>query len=191
MDIAGVASYTSGFAILAGIYAVFALGLNVHWGYTGLFNIGIAGFFALGAYTTALLTTASPDPALFEDFKFGGNLVENLGPANLGVDLWFLVAMLAAGAVCGAVALVIGFMNRKRHLFLATVKSLFKKQGQPGMHILTPHSHALVKTATPEASTPATAEDFLKKITELTSVGLCVSSAAKAGGTLPARWRLE
>jgi len=33
---------------MAGIYAVFALGLNVHWGYTGLFNIGIAGFFALG-----------------------------------------------------------------------------------------------------------------------------------------------
>ncbi len=124
MDIAGVASYTSGFAILAGIYAVFALGLNVHWGYTGLFNIGIAGFFALGAYTTALLTTASPDPALFEDFKFGGNLVENLGPANLGVDLWFLVAMLAAGAVCGVVALLIGFITlrlRDDYLAIATL----------------------------------------------------------------------
>jgi branched-chain amino acid transport system permease protein len=124
MDIAGVASYTSGFAILAGIYAVFALGLNVHWGYTGLFNIGIAGFFALGAYTTALLTTASPDPAMFEDFKFGGNLVENLGPANLGVDLWFLVAMLAAGAVCGVVALAIGFITlrlRDDYLAIATL----------------------------------------------------------------------
>ena len=124
MDIAGVASYLSGFAILAGIYAVFALGLNVHWGYTGLFNIGIAGFFALGAYTTALLTTASPDPALFEDFKFGGNLVENLGPANLGVDLWFLVAMLAAGAVCGVVALAIGFITlrlRDDYLAIATI----------------------------------------------------------------------
>jgi branched-chain amino acid transport system permease protein len=124
MDIAGVASYLSGFAILAGIYGVFALGLNVHWGYTGLFNIGIAGFFALGAYTTALLTTASPDPALFEDFKFGGNLVENLGPANLGVDLWFLVALLAAGAVCGLVALAIGFITlrlRDDYLAIATL----------------------------------------------------------------------
>jgi len=124
MDIAGTASYLSGFAILAGIYAVFALGLNVHWGYTGLFNIGIAGFFALGAYTTALLTTASPDPALFEDFKFGGNLVENLGPANLGVDLWFLVALLAAGAVCGLVALAIGFITlrlRDDYLAIATL----------------------------------------------------------------------
>ena len=124
MDFAGTASYLSGFAILAGIYAVFALGLNVHWGYTGLFNIGIAGFFALGAYTTALLTTASPDPALFEDFKFGGNLVENLGPANLGVDLWFLVALLAAGAVCGLVALAIGFITlrlRDDYLAIATL----------------------------------------------------------------------
>jgi branched-chain amino acid transport system permease protein len=124
MDIAGVASYLSGFAILAGIYGVFALGLNVHWGYTGLFNIGIAGFFALGAYTTALLTTASPDPALFEDFKFGGNLVENLGPANLGVDLWFLVALLAAGAMCGLVALAIGFITlrlRDDYLAIATL----------------------------------------------------------------------
>ncbi len=124
MDFAGTASYLGGFAILAGIYAVFALGLNVHWGYTGLFNIGIAGFFALGAYTTALLTTASPDPALFEDFKFGGNLVENLGPANLGVDLWFLVALLAAGAVCGLVALAIGFITlrlRDDYLAIATL----------------------------------------------------------------------
>ncbi len=124
MDFAGTASYLSGFAILAGIYAVFALGLNVHWGYTGLFNIGIAGFFALGAYTTALLTTASPDPALFEDFKFGGNLVENLGPANLGVDLWFLVALPAAGAVCGLVALAIGFITlrlRDDYLAIATL----------------------------------------------------------------------
>ena len=55
MEIAGVMDYAAGFIIMAGIYAVFSLGLNVHWGFTGLFNIGIAGFFALGAYTSALL----------------------------------------------------------------------------------------------------------------------------------------
>ena len=53
IDIAGILGYITGFAIMAIIYAIFALGLNVHWGYTGLFNIGIAGFFALGAYTSA------------------------------------------------------------------------------------------------------------------------------------------
>ena len=107
LDIAGMASYAAGFAIMAGIYAVFALGLNVHWGSTGLFNIGVAGFFALGAYTTALMTTQPPDPALFEDFKFGGNWSE-IGFLDLGIDLWFFLGLGAAAAVCGVVALAIG-----------------------------------------------------------------------------------
>ena len=122
MDILGVVSSTSGFAIVAAIYAIFALGLNVHWGYTRLLNIGIAGFFALGAYTSAILTAASPDPRLFEEFKFGGDLPANLGALNLGLDLWFVVALLGAGIVCSLVALVIGFITlRLRHDYLAIV----------------------------------------------------------------------
>jgi len=107
-------------ALMAGIYAVFSLGLNVHWGFTGLFNIGIAGFFAVGAYTAALLTTPPPNPLLFEDFKFGGDL-----PALIGAgDLWFVVALLAAGAACGIVALIIGFITlrlRDDYLAIATL----------------------------------------------------------------------
>jgi branched-chain amino acid transport system permease protein len=38
------------------IYAILALGLNVVLGYTGVLHLGIAGFFAIGAYTTAVLT---------------------------------------------------------------------------------------------------------------------------------------
>ena len=99
MDVSGIVSYLAGFVIMAGIYAVFALGLNVHWGFTGLFNIGIAGFFALGAYTTALLTTQPPDPNLFEDFKFGGNW-SGLPFLDLGIDLWFFLGL---GAAAGGV----------------------------------------------------------------------------------------
>lgn len=113
--------YITGYAIMAGIYAVFSLGLNVHWGFTGLFNIGIAGFFALGAYTAALLTTPAPSVAFFEDFKFGGDLPALI---DAGVDLWFLVALLAAGAVCGLIALVIGFITlrlRDDYLAIATL----------------------------------------------------------------------
>ena len=123
MEIAGIASYAVGFAIMAGIYAVFALGLNVHWGYTGLFNIGIAGFFALGAYTTALLTTQPPDPTLFEDFVFGGNWSE-MGFLDLGLDVWFFLGLIAAGAVCGVVALGIGYLTlrlRDDYLAIATL----------------------------------------------------------------------
>jgi neutral amino acid transport system permease protein len=39
----------------AAIYALFSLGLNLHWGFTGLLNFGHAGFMAIGSYTTILL----------------------------------------------------------------------------------------------------------------------------------------
>lgn len=43
--------------IFAGIYAVLALGLNVIVGFAGLLNLGFAAFYAIGAYTYALLNT--------------------------------------------------------------------------------------------------------------------------------------
>jgi len=47
----------------AAVFALLTLALNLHWGYTGLFNIGVAGFMAIGVYTMAVLTadpTGSP-----------------------------------------------------------------------------------------------------------------------------------
>ena len=40
----------------AAVFALLTLALNLHWGYTGLFNIGVAGFMAVGVYTMAILT---------------------------------------------------------------------------------------------------------------------------------------
>jgi neutral amino acid transport system permease protein len=40
---------------IVSIYALFGLGLNLHWGFTGLLNFGHAGFMAIGAYTGILL----------------------------------------------------------------------------------------------------------------------------------------
>ncbi len=42
--------------LIAAIYALFALGLNLEWGFTGLINFGHVAFLAIGAYTTALLS---------------------------------------------------------------------------------------------------------------------------------------
>lgn len=43
---------------LCGIYALLALSLNLIWGGVGLVNLGLAGFFAVGAYTSAITTGA-------------------------------------------------------------------------------------------------------------------------------------
>jgi branched-chain amino acid transport system permease protein len=43
---------------IGGIYALLALSLNLIWGGVGLVNLGLAGFFAIGAYTSAILTGA-------------------------------------------------------------------------------------------------------------------------------------
>lgn len=106
MSIEGVVAYLVFFATLAGIYTVLTLGLNIQWGYTGLFNIGIAGFFALGAYTSAILTS-SPHPG-------------QLG----GFELPFTVGFIAAGLVSGLAALLIGIPTlrlREDYLAIASI----------------------------------------------------------------------
>ncbi len=49
---------------LALIYGIFALGLNILTGYAGITSFGHAGFFALGAYASAILATKAGLPPL-------------------------------------------------------------------------------------------------------------------------------
>lgn len=51
----GMGSYLVFFLIQALIFGVVCLGLNLQWGYTGLFNIGVCAFFLVGAYAFAIL----------------------------------------------------------------------------------------------------------------------------------------
>src|SRR5215471_2429229 len=44
----------SGLGINAAVYALAAVGLNLQYGYTGLWNFGQAGFMLAGAYGTAI-----------------------------------------------------------------------------------------------------------------------------------------
>jgi branched-chain amino acid transport system permease protein len=48
---------------IVGLYVLLGLGLNIVLGYAGLFDLGYVAFFAIGAYTMALLT--SPELAFF------------------------------------------------------------------------------------------------------------------------------
>jgi branched-chain amino acid transport system permease protein len=51
-------------ATIGGIYGLLALGLNLIWGGAGMVNLGLAGFFAVGAYASALATTVGGAPIL-------------------------------------------------------------------------------------------------------------------------------
>ena len=106
----GVINYIVFFAITAGTYGILSLGLNVQWGFAGLFNIGIAGFYALGAYTAALIS--GPPPSAWDGRMVGG------------FELPFIVGLLAAAAVCGIVAFLIGIPTlrlRAEYLAIATI----------------------------------------------------------------------
>lgn len=50
--------YLISLGIFTATFALFSLGLNLHWGYTGLINFGHVGFLAIGSYTTILLGIA-------------------------------------------------------------------------------------------------------------------------------------
>ncbi|HEY4805664.1 MAG TPA: ATP-binding cassette domain-containing protein [Paraburkholderia sp.] len=54
-------AFASGYLVDVGLtiitYAILGLGLNIVVGYAGLLDLGYAAFFAIGAYTTALLET--------------------------------------------------------------------------------------------------------------------------------------
>ena len=51
-----ILSFLIFFFIVCSFYIISSLGLNIQYGFTGMFNVGIAGFFAVGAYTSAILT---------------------------------------------------------------------------------------------------------------------------------------
>jgi neutral amino acid transport system permease protein len=61
LDISSIAAifspgYLVALIILTAIFALFSLGLNLQWGYTGLINFGHIAFMTVGAYTTVLLS---------------------------------------------------------------------------------------------------------------------------------------
>lgn len=71
------------------ISAIMALGVNMQWGYAGLFNVGVMGFVALGGLATVLVAT----PPVPEAWSAGGarvmaGLVIGAGWIAAAVLLW-------------------------------------------------------------------------------------------------------
>ncbi len=90
MELTGLMFFLVGFLIAGGIYAILCLALNIQWGMGGLFNAGIAGFFAVGAYASAIMTTAPSE--------------KHIGGFGMAIPVGLAVAAILAGATGWAVA---------------------------------------------------------------------------------------
>ncbi|NIV37840.1 MAG: branched-chain amino acid ABC transporter permease, partial [Anaerolineae bacterium] len=74
---------------------------------------GIAGFFAIGAYTSALFTLPLPT-----------GVQAHYVQQAIGLDLPVILGVLAAAVVCGIVAFLVGFPTlrlREDYLAIATI----------------------------------------------------------------------
>jgi branched-chain amino acid transport system permease protein len=85
----GLFSYLVFFLCLVLILGIVTLGLNLQWGFTGLFNAGVVGFYAIGGYTHAIVT-AAPQPGLIGNFGM---------PWLVGVFAAMFITALAAALI--------------------------------------------------------------------------------------------
>lgn len=103
-------------AMFSLIYILLTMGLNVHFGYTGLINFGHVAFFAAGAYAAAIFTIPPP-PTPPESYTIGLNI-----PMPIGLPISLLVAIAAGGVL----AFIIGLTSIRlgsHYLAIATFVS--------------------------------------------------------------------
>lgn len=98
----GWASFLLTVLTIATIYSLLTVGLNLHYGYTGLINFGHVAFFAAGAYTSALLTVPPPEQVTGAKYIFG---------LNLAMPYGLPISLIAAALVGGLLATVIGMTS--------------------------------------------------------------------------------
>ena len=94
-------SYKMRILNLCAIYVVLGLSMNLINGFTGLFSLGHAGFMAVGAYTTAILTM--PDVVKAQNFF----MVPMIKPLDT-MHVPFFLALLSGGILAGLVGYLIG-----------------------------------------------------------------------------------
>jgi ABC-type branched-subunit amino acid transport system permease subunit len=104
----GVVNLLLYFATMMGIYGILALGLNFHYGFSGLVNFGHVAFFAVGAYTSALVTMLGA-PFLLGVFLAGvaGGLlgfIVALPTSKLSIHYW-AITTLGIGEIIRLIAI--------------------------------------------------------------------------------------
>jgi branched-chain amino acid transport system permease protein len=92
------------------ISAIMALGVNIQWGYAGLFNVGVMGFVALGGLAAVLVSM----PPVGEAWAAGGlrviaGLIMGAGTIFGAVMLWSRMAAGRNRVIAMVSLLIVGF----------------------------------------------------------------------------------
>ena len=100
----GGVNWTVGFLTTVAIFAILALALNIQWS-VGILNFGVAAFFMVGAYTSAVLTLPAPE-----------GLEAYVGGWGIPIPVGWIFAAIAGGVL----AILLGIPTlRLRDDFLA------------------------------------------------------------------------
>jgi neutral amino acid transport system permease protein len=123
--------YIVSLIIFTAIFALFGIGLNLQWGFTGLINFGHVAFMAIGAYIVALLTLPGYLPDLPD--RMLGNYAWMRGSEVISGFLQWLqpllpeqipmvVAVIIGAATAALLGLLMGISTLKlREDYLAIV----------------------------------------------------------------------
>ncbi len=117
----GLLLFFVGVLTLAGIYGILAMILNLEAGWAGMWDLGLVGSVAVGAYTYTILTQTK-----FDDVTFNP-------------EFPILVGMLGAGLAAGLFALVIGIpsLRVRGEYFLITTLAFAEVVRQVAVNLKT------------------------------------------------------
>jgi branched-chain amino acid transport system permease protein len=103
-------------AVIMGVYAMMAVGLNIVVGYAGLLDLGYVAFYAMGSYTAAWFASVQ---FAHRNIHFGAVGVGS-GTPGIHISIWIL--LLLAGIFTAFIGVVIGLPTlRLRGDYLAIV----------------------------------------------------------------------
>jgi branched-chain amino acid transport system permease protein len=107
---------TLGTAVIMGVFAMMAVGLNIVVGYAGLLDLGYVAFYAMGAYTCAWFASVQ---FAHRSIHFGAS---GVGPSTPGIHISIWLLLIVAGIFTAIIGVVIGLPTlRLRGDYLAIV----------------------------------------------------------------------
>ncbi|MDI3339667.1 MAG: branched-chain amino acid ABC transporter permease [Sphaerobacter sp.] len=123
-SVSAVVNFLAPFVTTVAVLAVIAIGLNVQWGYTGIFNFGVVAFFMVGAFVAAIVTKQPADSEFVQYVGGFGDRLAFLPVLDSQEWLPFVFGVLAAALAAALLALLLALAAlrlREDYLAITTI----------------------------------------------------------------------